>query len=57
VRDFAAKQNQPSTGFIAAGEGGKLAISEAEAGMVRMSKVFKETGGELYMGAGNREHD
>ncbi|MDF2638156.1 MAG: phosphomethylpyrimidine synthase ThiC [Novosphingobium lindaniclasticum] len=57
VRDFAAKQNQPSTGFIAAGEAGKLAISEAEAGMVRMSKVFKETGSELYMGAGNREQD
>jgi phosphomethylpyrimidine synthase len=49
VRDFAAKQNQPSTGFIAAGE--------AEAGMAEMSKVFKETGSELYMGAGDREHD
>ena len=57
VRDFAAKQNQPSTGFIAAEEGGKLAISEAEAGMAEMSKVFKETGSELYMGAGGREHD
>jgi phosphomethylpyrimidine synthase len=57
VRDFAAKQNQPSTGFIAAEEGGKLAIVEAEAGMAEMSKVFKETGSELYMGAGGREHD
>ncbi|MFK4871966.1 phosphomethylpyrimidine synthase ThiC [Novosphingobium sp. ZW T3_23] len=57
VRDFAAKQNQPSTGFIAAEEGGMLAISEAEAGMAQMSKVFKETGSELYMGAGDREHD
>ena len=57
VRDFAAKQNQPSTGFIAAEEGGKLAILEAEAGMAEMSKVFKETGSELYMGAGGREHD
>ena len=57
VREFAAKQNQPSTGFIAAEEGGKLAILEAEAGMAEMSKVFKETGSELYMGAGGREHD
>ncbi|WP_324698155.1 phosphomethylpyrimidine synthase ThiC [Novosphingobium aerophilum] len=57
VRDFAAKQNQPSTGFIAAEEGGMLAISEAEAGMAEMSKVFRETGSELYMGAGDREHD
>jgi phosphomethylpyrimidine synthase len=57
VRDFAAKQNQPSTGFIAAEEGGKLAIVEAEAGMAEMSKVFRETGSELYMGAGGREHD
>ena len=30
---------------------------EAEAGMQKMSQVFKETGGELYMGAGGREHD
>ncbi|WP_454796663.1 phosphomethylpyrimidine synthase ThiC [Novosphingobium lindaniclasticum] len=57
VRDFAAKQNQPSTGFIAAEEGGMLAIFEAEAGMAEMSKVFRETGSELYMGAGDREHD
>jgi phosphomethylpyrimidine synthase len=57
VRDFAARQNQPSTGFIAAEDGGMLAISEAEAGMAQMSKVFKETGSELYMGAGDREHD
>jgi phosphomethylpyrimidine synthase len=25
--------------------------------MEEMSKVFKETGSELYMGAGGREHD
>ena len=49
VRDFAAKQNQPSTQFIAA--------EEAEAGMKEMSEVFKQTGSELYMGAGDREHD
>jgi len=49
VRDFAAKQNQESTGFIAA--------EEAEAGMKEMSEVFKQTGSELYMGAGGREHD
>jgi len=49
VRDFAAKQNQESTGFIAA--------EEAEAGMKEMSEVFRATGSELYMGAGGREHD
>lgn len=49
VRDFAAKQNQPSDAFIAA--------EEAEKGMKEMSAVFKETGSELYMGAGGREHD
>jgi phosphomethylpyrimidine synthase len=30
---------------------------EAEAGMAHMSKVYDETGRELYMGAGDREHD
>jgi len=49
VRDFAAKQNQPSNAFIAA--------EEAEKGMAQMSEVFRETGSELYMGSGGREHD
>ncbi|OJY69573.1 MAG: phosphomethylpyrimidine synthase ThiC [Sphingobium sp. 66-54] len=49
VRDFAAKQNQESTGFIAA--------EEAEKGMKEMSEKFRETGAELYVGAGGREHD
>ncbi len=49
VREFAAKQNQESTAFLAA--------EEAEAGMVAMSEKFRETGSELYMGAGGREHD
>jgi phosphomethylpyrimidine synthase len=43
VRDFAAKQNQPSTGFLAA--------AEAEAGMEEMSKVYKDKGNELYLPA------
>ena len=43
VREFAAKQNQESTGFIAA--------DEAEKGMEEMSKVFKEKGGEVYLPA------
>ena len=34
-----------------------IAVEEAEAGMAEMSEVFKETGSELYMGAGGREHD
>jgi phosphomethylpyrimidine synthase len=42
VRDFAAKQNQDSTGFIAA--------DEAEAGMEEMAEKYRE-GGDLYMKA------
>ena len=42
VREFAAKQNQPSTGFIAA--------DEAEAGMAAMSEKYKEAG-DLYIPA------
>ena len=71
VRAFAAKQNEGVEGFIAAvplptGEGDHAkhggvapAVSpdEAEAGMAQMSELFKETGSELYMGAGDREHD
>ncbi len=49
VREFARLQNQEAGGFIAA--------EEAEAGMAQMSKVYDETGRELYMGAGDREHD
>jgi phosphomethylpyrimidine synthase len=49
VRDFAAKQNAGVESFVAA--------EEAEAGMADMSRVFRETGGELYMGAAGREHD
>ncbi|QZP08867.1 phosphomethylpyrimidine synthase ThiC [Caenibius sp. WL] len=48
VREFARLQNQPSDAFVAA---------EAEKGMAEMSKVYEETGRELYMGAGDREHD
>lgn len=59
VREFAKLQNQGSEGFIAAGEGSLSAeaIAEAESGMAEMSKVYEETGRELYMGAGDREHD
>jgi phosphomethylpyrimidine synthase len=49
VREFARLQNQGSEGFIA--------TEEAEKGMAEMSKVYDETGRELYMGAGDREHD
>jgi len=49
VRDFAKLQNQDSAGFIAA--------EEAEKGMAEMSQVYEDTGRELYMGAGGREHD
>jgi len=42
VRDFAAKQNQDSTGFIAA--------DEAEKGMEEMAEKYRE-GGDLYIPA------
>jgi phosphomethylpyrimidine synthase len=54
VRDFAAKQNQGADAFLAATP---VTEEEAEAGMAEMSRVFRETGSELYMGAGGREHD
>jgi phosphomethylpyrimidine synthase len=53
VRDFAAKQNAGVESFVAA-EGGAL---DAEAGMAEMSRVYNEGGRELYIGAGDREHD
>ena len=43
VREFAAKQNQESTSFIAA--------EEAEKGMAQMSEKFREEGGEIYLPA------
>ena len=53
VRDFAAKQNAGPETFLAA------AVDEAaaEQGMAEMSEKFREVGGQLYVGAGNREHD
>jgi phosphomethylpyrimidine synthase len=52
VREFAA--NNPN-GIL--GSGDNLAPAEAQKGMEEMSELFKETGSELYMGAGGREHD
>src|SRR6201991_5159317 len=49
VREFAKLQNQDSAGFIAA--------EDAEKGMAEMSQVYEDTGSELYMGSGGREHD
>ena len=59
VREFARLQNQPAEGFIAAGEAdlSAEALAKAEEGMTHMSEVYEETGRELYMGAGDREHD
>jgi phosphomethylpyrimidine synthase len=59
VREFARLQNQDSAGFIAAAEAdlSAEALAKAEEGMAEMSKVYDETGRELYMGAGDREHD
>jgi len=61
VRAFASKQNQGVDSFLATGPTGAetAAASKAAAlkGMEEMSRVFKETGSELYMGAGDRERD
>jgi phosphomethylpyrimidine synthase len=70
VRDFAAKQNAPADTFIAAdGDAAAgadaarsafanpAAIAEAEKGMAAMSDLYNESGRELYIGAGGREHD
>jgi phosphomethylpyrimidine synthase len=61
VRAFASKQNQGVEGFLATGPTGAetAAASKAAAlkGMEEMSKVCRESGSELYTGAGEREHD
>jgi phosphomethylpyrimidine synthase len=61
VREFAGKQNQGVEGFIATGPTGAetAAASKAAAikGMEEMAAKFRETGSELYMGAGGRERD
>ncbi|MGX7896918.1 phosphomethylpyrimidine synthase ThiC [Tsuneonella sp. HG222] len=51
VREFAAKQNSDS--YLAA----TVPVENAEAGMDEMSRVYEETGRELYIGQGDREHD
>ena len=59
VREFAAKQNSES--YLAAEniapETPPKQREEAEEGMERMSEVYRETGSELYIGSGGREHD
>jgi phosphomethylpyrimidine synthase len=61
VRAFANKQNQGVEGFIATGPTGAETAAASKAttlkGMEEMSRVFRETGSELYIGAGGREHD
>ncbi|MCB4862510.1 phosphomethylpyrimidine synthase ThiC [Sphingobium sp. PNB] len=52
VRDFAARQNQPADSFLAA-----TTEEEAEKGMAEMSEKYNAGGRELYVGAGDREHD
>jgi phosphomethylpyrimidine synthase len=54
-----AKRGEDGGGFIAASEAdlSAEALAKAEEGMAEMSKVYDETGRELYMGAGDREHD
>ncbi len=49
TREFAAKQSARVETFLVA--------EEADAGMADMSRVFRETGSELYMSAGGREHN
>ena len=51
VRDFAAKQNSES--YLAA----SAPVADAGKGMDEMSRVYNETGRELYIGQGDWEHD
>ncbi|KLE34739.1 hypothetical protein AAW00_11350 [Aurantiacibacter luteus] len=59
VRDFAAKQNSES--YLASenvrSETSAKQADEARQGMAEMTRVYKETGRELYIGQGSREHD
>jgi phosphomethylpyrimidine synthase len=48
VREFAKLQNQEAGAFVAA---------EAAAGMAEMSRVYEQTGRELYIDAGERDRD
>ena len=63
VREFAARQhnNPPRNGegdhAKHGGGGPRLDAADAEAGMAAMSEKYRETGSELYIGAGGREHD
>jgi len=63
VREFARLQNQGADTFVAAEEaeagmaGAEMSQEDIDAGYAQMSKVYDETGRELYMGAGDREHD
>ncbi len=58
VRDFAAKQNQPANGFLAADRANagltlfandSGSVAAAEAGMAKMSEMFREKGSEVYL--------
>jgi phosphomethylpyrimidine synthase len=53
VGAFANKQNQGVEGFATGPARAETAA--ASKGMEEMSKVFKESGSELYMDAGGRE--
>ncbi|HMO76804.1 MAG TPA: phosphomethylpyrimidine synthase ThiC [Sphingopyxis sp.] len=60
VRAFAAGEllaDHPGDGSPARTREFALSEAEVEAGMAQMSEVYEETGRELYMGAGGREHD
>ena len=51
VRDFAAKQNQESTAFIAADVSSEDSVKEeVEAGMAEMAEKYRD-GGDLYVPA------
>jgi phosphomethylpyrimidine synthase len=61
TRAFASKANQGVESFLATGPTGAetAAASKAAAlkGTEEMSRVFKDSRSELYMGGGGREHD
>jgi phosphomethylpyrimidine synthase len=61
VREFARLNPLPLAGEgdspAASGERGVENSLDVDARMAEMSEKFRETGAELYIGAGAREHD
>jgi phosphomethylpyrimidine synthase len=54
---FTGEGDSPAASGVRAAEKEARTLEAAEAGMDEMSRVYNESGRELYIGAGGREHD